>query len=114
MSIRQPKISKEVLISAMQDYLPSKVVAFFVMQINHCNDANKVWTEEEKRFVLSMKLNIPELYDHMKSEGFALPCHSTIAQWLQSNNPQPGISGRSLSLLDTCLMGERKLSPLMM
>ncbi|XP_054259312.1 uncharacterized protein LOC128984053 [Macrosteles quadrilineatus] len=50
---KKPNISKSELLEAIKGYLPEKVSDFFAMQLNHCNQTTKPYTDKEKQQALS-------------------------------------------------------------
>lgn len=50
------------------------------------------WTEEEKKFCMSLYYKSPAAYKYMLKSGIVLASTTTIQRWLQETNCQPGIN----------------------
>ncbi|ESO13041.1 hypothetical protein HELRODRAFT_159637 [Helobdella robusta] len=87
------------MLKKYNDELTSTLLSYSDIPTKLFMKPNKTYTEEQKRFALTLHLYGGKSYQFLKCKGLHLPHKRTLARWLESVDGGPGLNRSMLNFL---------------
>ncbi|ESO00445.1 hypothetical protein HELRODRAFT_175877 [Helobdella robusta] len=87
------------MLKKYNDELTSTLLSYSDIPTKLFMKLNKTYTEEQKRFALTLHLYGGKSYQFLKCKGLHLPHKHTLARWLESVDGGPGLNRSMLNFL---------------